>query len=49
MTGILPSGATARNSGAVWAPLPMLTGIIRYGRPHSSSMIEAFQPFGVVQ
>ena len=32
-------GLIARNSGLNWSPLPMLTGITRYARPHSSSMM----------
>jgi hypothetical protein len=42
-------GEIARNSGANCSPAAMLTGLTRYGRPHSSSMIEIFQPLGVGQ
>jgi hypothetical protein len=39
----------AKNAGANCSPLPMLTGMKLYGSPHSSSMMEIFQPFGVGQ
>jgi len=42
-------GLIARNSGLNWSPLPILTGTVRYSRPHSSSMMLIFQPFGVGQ
>jgi hypothetical protein len=42
-------GEIARNSGLNWSPLPMFTGWIVYGSPHSSSMMVIFQPFGVGQ
>jgi hypothetical protein len=38
-----------QNAGANCSPLEMSTGRTTYGSPHSSSMIEIFQPFGVGQ
>jgi hypothetical protein len=49
IAGMRLLGLIARNSGLNWSPRPMFTGIIRYWRPHSSSMIATFQPFGVGQ
>ena len=49
MAGMRLFGLMARNSGVNCSPLPMFTGTSRHGRPHSSSMIEIFQPFGVGQ
>src|SRR5216683_2458964 len=42
-------GLIERNSGLNWSPLPILTGMTRYSRAHSSSMMLIFQPFGVGQ
>src|SRR6185436_11877087 len=33
--------------GLNWSPAPMSTGMARYGKPHSSSMIWPLWPFGV--
>src|SRR2546422_2786255 len=49
IAGMRLFGEIARNSGLNWSPWPMLTGYTTYGSPHSSSMIEIFQPFGVGQ
>ena len=49
MAGMRLFGLKARNSGANCSPLPMFTGFIEYGRPHSSSINEIFQPLGVGQ
>ncbi len=42
-------GLIAKKPGSNWSLRPIFTGIMRYARPHSSSMIEIFQPFGVGQ
>ena len=47
IAGILLFGLIARNSGLNWSPAPMSTGIARYARPHSSSMMWTLWPFGV--
>ena len=49
MAGILLFGLIFRNSGLNWSPAPMLTGMARYGRPHSSSMMWTLWPLGVGQ
>ena len=49
MAGIRLLGDNARNAGENCSPRPMFTGFTLYGRPHSSSMMEIFQPFGVGQ
>jgi hypothetical protein len=49
MAGMRLFGETARNSGANCSPFAILTGMSRYDSPHSSSMIETFQPLGVGQ
>ena len=49
MAGIRLLGLIARNSGLNCSPVPMFTGTSLYARPHSSSMMEIFQPFGVGQ
>jgi hypothetical protein len=49
IAGMRLFGLIARNSGLNWSPRPILTGIIRYSRPHSSSKIATFHPFGVGQ
>src|SRR5436305_12974825 len=47
IAGILLFGLIARNSGLNCSPAPMFTGIARYARPHSSSMMWTLWPFGV--
>src|ERR1700755_1786097 len=47
IAGILLFGLIARKSGLNWSPAAMSTGIARYGRPHSSSMMWTLWPFGV--
>jgi hypothetical protein len=42
-------GEIARNLGSNCSPLEISTGCTTYGSPHSSSMMEIFQPFGVGQ
>ena len=49
IAGMRLFGLIARNSGLNWSPAPMLTGMVRYGTPSSSSMMATFQPFGVGQ
>ena len=49
MAGMRLLGLIFRKSGLNCSPVPMFTGMILYGRPHSSSMMEIFQPFGVGQ
>jgi hypothetical protein len=49
IAGIRLLGEIARNSGVNCSPLEMSTARMLYGSPHSSSMIEIFQPFGVGQ
>ena len=49
IAGIRLFGLIARNSGVNCSPLEMLTGIIRYAAPSSSSRMATFQPFGVGQ
>src|SRR2546428_12277303 len=48
--GIFPLGLILRYSGANCSEfVPMLILCTRYGRPHSSSMMETLRPVGVVQ
>ena len=42
VAGILPFGLKAVNPGVCWSPFPMLTGMIRYSRPTSASMMVIF-------
>ena len=49
IAGMRLLGEIARNSGLNCSPLAMLTGIMRYGSRHSSSMMEILKPFGVGQ
>jgi hypothetical protein len=49
MAGMRLLGEIAKNPGANCSPFEMSTGRTTYGSPHSSSMIEIFQPFGVGQ
>ena len=48
--GILPFGLMRRYSGANCSLfVPILILCTRYGRAHSSSMMETLRPFGVLQ
>jgi hypothetical protein len=47
ITGILLLGLSARNPGLFCSPLSIFTIWTSYGRPVSSSMIEALWPLGV--
>ena len=49
MAGMRLLGLMRRKSALNCSPPPMSTGMVWYARPHSSSMMEAFQPFGVGQ
>ncbi len=50
MEGIFPFGLIFKYSGANCSVfVPMLILCTRYGRPHSSSMMETLRPFGVLQ
>src|SRR5690348_510004 len=42
-------GVILRNSGLNWSPAPILTGMMLYSSPNSSSAICTFWPFGVGQ
>jgi hypothetical protein len=42
-------GLILRKSGLNCSPVPMFTGTILYGSPHSSSMMEILKPLGVGQ
>src|ERR1700681_2860510 len=47
IAGIRPLGLSLRNSALNCSPRVMLTGNTVYGSPHSSSITDIFQPFGV--
>ena len=49
IAGMRLFGDSSRNAGENCSPRPMFTGFTVYGRPHSSSMMLIFQPFGVGQ
>ena len=49
MAGIRLLGLIVRNLGVNCSPFEILTGIMRYLIPSSSSMIETFHPLGVGQ